>query len=319
MVLLPCSDAWAMAVSQLKPELATRFPSSVAASEILLQLVDKALLAKVLMRMGIPHPKTRVLHGPGALEAISDEQLQGCFLKPNRSMEFFQVYGVKALRFRDRGEAVRLFGDAFARGFTLMLQEFIPGPPTCHVFVEGFMDQHGRICGSLARRRLRMYPEDFGNSTFSMSIPAAEVSGAAEVLGRLLSGISYRGVFSAEFKLDERDGRFKLLEVNARPWWYVDFTARCGIDVCAMAYHDALGEEIGPHTGYRVGRRCIYPMLDLRSWFGERGGVYAVSVWSLMRSWIGAYRPIFCWEDPIPAIVEFLLWIKNRIVERLSR
>jgi len=47
-------------------------------------------------------------------------------------------------------------------------------------------------------------------------------------------------VFSAEFKFDERDGLFKILEVNARPWWYVDFAARCGVDVCRMAYRDAL-------------------------------------------------------------------------------
>jgi len=60
-------------------------------------------------------------------------------------------------------------------------------------------------------------------------------------------------VFSAEFKFDERDGLFKLLEVNARPWWYVDFADRCGVDVCGMAFRDALGEEIEPVTGYKLG------------------------------------------------------------------
>jgi predicted ATP-grasp superfamily ATP-dependent carboligase len=318
MVLLPCSDAWAMAVSELKPELAKRFPSSVAAPEVLLQLVDKALLAKVLVRMDLPHPRTMLLDGPEALEAVPDEQLKGFFLKPNRSMEFFQAYGVKALRFRDREDAARLFKDAFAKGFALMLQEFIPGAPSRHVFVEGFMDRNGRICGTFARRRIRMYPEDFGNSTSCLSIPLTEVSGAVETLCSLLSGIRYRGVFSAEFKLDGRDGRFKLLEVNARPWWYVDFAAVCGVDVCGMAYHDSLGEGVKPVPGYRVGRRCVYPLLDLRSWFGERG-VHTLSVWSLMRSWVGARRPVHCWEDPMPGTVEFLLWMKNKVLEGLGR
>ena len=57
--------------------------------------------------------------------------------------------------------------------------------------------------------------------------------------------------------------------MNARPWWYVDFAARCGIDVCDMAYRDALGGDVEPVTGYELGRRCVYPRLDLQSGLAE--------------------------------------------------
>lgn len=318
MVLLPCSDAWVMAVSQLKPELATRFSSSVAPPETLQQMVDKEFFAETLVRLGLPHPRTVVLRESGALEAVPEDQLQGCFLKPNQSTVFAQCYGVKALRFRDRAEALRLFKDASAKGIKVMLQEFIPGPPTRHVFVEGFVDRHGRICGLLARRRIRMFPDEFGNSTLSVSIPLAEVSGAVETMHRLLSVVWYRGVFSAEFKFDERDGLFKLLEVNARPWWYVDFAARCGVDVCGMAYRDALGREIEPVTSYQVGRRCVYPRLDLQNWLGDRGA-RALNGWSLLQSWIGAHQPFFSWEDPMPGIVGLYSWIKKRSQQWLDR
>jgi D-aspartate ligase len=317
MVLLPCSDAWVMAVSQLKPDLAARFSSSVAPPESLRQMVDKACFAETLVRLGLPHPRTVVLREPGALEAIPNDRLQDFFLKPNQSTVFAQCYGVKALRFRDRAEALRLLKDASTRGLKVMLQEFIPGPPTRHVFVEGFMDRHGRICGLLARRRIRMFPDEFGNSTLSVSIPLSEVSGAVETMHRLLSGIGYRGVFSAEFKLDERDGLFKLLEVNARPWWYVDFAARCGVDVCGMAYRDALGWEIEPVTSYRVGRRCVYPRLDLENRLGGRGA-RTMNGWSLLRSWIGAHQPFFSWEDPEPGIVGLYSWIKKGTQRRFD-
>src|SRR5512143_3681452 len=317
MVLLPCSDAWVMAVSQLKPELAARFSSSVARPETLRQMVDKACFAETLARLGLPHPKTVILREPGALEAISNDRLQGFFLKPNQSTVFAQCYGAKALRFRDRAEALRLFTDASAKGLKVMLQEFIPGPPTHHVFVEGFVDRRGRICGLLARRRMRMFPEEFGNSTFCVTIPLVEVTGAVETITRLLRGIGYRGVFSAEFKLDDREGLFKLLEVNARPWWYVDFAARCGVDVCGMAYRDALGREIEPVTSYRVGRRSVYPRLDLENRLGGRGPL-SMNGWSLLRSWIGAHQPFFCWEDPVPGIVDLYSWIKKGTRRRLD-
>jgi D-aspartate ligase len=318
MVLLPCSDTWAMAVSRLKPELATRFPSSVAPPGTLRQLVDKAIFSETLARFGLPHPRTVVLRDAGALEEIPANRLQDYFLKPNQSVAFAALYGAKALRFRDRADALRLLQDASAKGLTMMLQEFIPGPPTRHVFVEGFMDRRGRICGLLARRRMRMFPEEFGNSTCCVTIPLVEVSGAVETITRLLAGIGYRGVFSAEFKLDERDGLFKILEVNARSWWYVDFAARCGVDVCRMAYWDALGSEIEPVTTYQVGRRCIYPHLDLQSRLGENGK-RALSGWSLLRSWLGAYQPTFSWEDPVPGIVDFFSLIREQGWRRFGR
>ncbi|MGA7993059.1 MAG: hypothetical protein WCC53_16650 [Thermoanaerobaculia bacterium] len=271
--------------------------------------MDKVSFANVLMEMGLPHPKTVVLRDPSALEGVADDQLKGSFLKPNQSANFPTFFGAKALRFLDRGEALRLLENASAKGFTLMLQEFIPGPPTHHVFVEGFVDRRGRICGLFARRRIRMLPREFGNSTSSVSIPLTEISDAVETMRRLLSGIGYRGVFSGELKFDERDGLFKLLEVNARPWWYVDFAARSGVDVCTMAYHDALGEDVEPVTSYPVGRHCIYARVDLESWRSESqprtGG------WPLLRSWVGAYRPIFSWDDPLPGLMASYSWIKG--------
>ena len=65
--------------------------------------------------------------------------------------------------------------------------------------------------------------------------------------------VSYRGIFSAEFKCDDRDGFFKILEVNARPWWYVEAAACAGMDVCSMAYHDALGPTVEPWLATKLG------------------------------------------------------------------
>ena len=136
--------------------------------------------------MGLPHPG-RPCYALGALDEIPDDQLKGSFLKPNQSADFPKWFGAKALRFTERGDVRRLLEEASANGFTLMLQEFIPGPPTRHVFVEGFVDRRGRICGLLARRRIRMHPEEFGNSTLSVTVPLAEVAGAVETMRGLLS------------------------------------------------------------------------------------------------------------------------------------
>ena len=317
MVLLPTSDKWAMSASRLPAHLAARFPSCVPPSEVLERLVDKGRFASTLDELSVPHPRTLLLSGPESLRTVPDEQLKGCFLKPTQSGPFAQVYGYKALHFRDRAAAERLLAEAAEKGFSLMLQEYIPGPATRHYFVEGFLDRTGRSCGLFARRRLRMYPTDFGNSTSTESIPLSEVSAASEALLRLLRQIRYRGIFSAEFKLDERDGVFKVLEVNARPWWYVGFAARSGIDVCDMAYREALGETVEPVETYRAGRRCIFPRLDLEAGLLEwRAGRLPLS--RLFRSWIGAEQLTLCWDDPQPGLREFFTWSKGRLRRKLG-
>ena len=122
--------------------------------------------------------------------------------------------------------------------------------------------------------------------------------------------MGYTGIFSAEFKYDHRDGEFKILEMNARPWWYVDFAASCGVDVCWMAYQDALGLPVEPVTTYEVGRRCVYPVQDLRAcWHLWRNGRSDGGV--PVASWLGASQPVFGWEDPLPALDELRYFVRK--------
>jgi predicted ATP-grasp superfamily ATP-dependent carboligase len=179
------------------------------------------------------------------------------------------------------------------------------------------MDRGGQIRALFARQRIRMFPLEFGNSTATVSIPLSRVEPAADALRRLLSGIGYRGVFSAEFKFDERDGLFKILEVNARPWWYVEFASNCGIDVCHMAYRDALGEPVNTVSEYRVGRKCVYPRRDLESRRAEPSESDRVSVGSLLRFWAGADQLTLCSDDPLPGATELYNWGRSRLRQAL--
>ena len=130
-----------------------------------------------------------------------------------------------------------------------------------------------------------------------------DVAAAVESLDRLLYLTSYRGIFSAEFKFDARDQLFKILEINARPWWYVEFAARCGVDVCGMAYQDAIRQPFSSSSDYKVGRRCVFLIQDYR---GRRASPPQgrSGFWSWIRSWLGAHDALFSWDDPRPALSE---------------
>lgn len=296
-VLLPCSDDWLAATAELPSEMACRFPSSVAPPTVVQTFLDKWEFARLLEKERLPHPRTRLLNSCEEMEWLPDSAFQGSILKPLSSVSFSSQYGIKGFMIRTRDEARQAMQQV---SFPIMLQEFIPGPPSSGYFVEGFIDRHGRTCALFARRRLRMHPLPLGNSTFMESVPLDQVEAAVAPLQFLLESVSYRGVFSAEFKYDARDGFFKLLEINARPWWYVEVPARAGIDVCRMAYLDALEVDVDPVLTYAAGDRFGYPFGDLHAWRGTRK-TGATSFLSWLGSWRGARVTPFAWSDPLPA------------------
>jgi len=311
-VLMPCSDLWVRTVAALPADVRIRYPASVAPLEALDLLVDKARFAITLDRLGLPHPATHLMKSVQDLGIVSDTVLRSSFLKPVHSQQFFALFGVKAFLIADRSNAEERLTECIDVGVQMMLQEYVPGPPTNHYFVDGFIDRFGVVRALFARRRLRMSPPDFGNSTLMISVPVSETGNAVATLKTLFTDIDYRGIFSAEFKRDPRDGVFKLIEVNARPWWYVEFAARCGVNVCELAIRDALDEPVETISEYVVGRRCVFPYYDLHAVRAElSAGRLAPLGWAL--SWLGPYQPVFRWSDPLPAISEIATLIGARL------
>jgi len=307
MVLIPTTDDWAIAVAQLPPALAARFPASLPPLASLEALVDKGRFATLLQQLGVPHPRTVRLGPEDDRARLPAEAFTDAFLKPCDSQVFRARFGVKALHFKTPDDAMALAREVRQAGLEVVLQEYVPGPPSHHFMVEGFVDRTGRVCGRFVRQRLRMFPPDFGDSTYMVSVPLERVRGAVDSLDRLLAHLSYRGVFEAEFKYDERDGQFKLLEVNARPWYFIGFAGDCGVDFCAMAYRDALDLPVDPVHAYPVGRHCVVGSDRFACWALFRQG--HLSAWAWLRSWIGARQLLFAWDDPVPAFARILRYL----------
>lgn len=303
-VLLPCSDSLLSEVAELPAALVARFPSSTASPAVVAQLTNKANFATLLEALDIPRPRTVIIDNPGDLERFADAQFRELFLKPVDSASFMLRYGVKAFRVRDVIDARAQLARIQADGHRVVVQEYVPGPGSNHFLIDGYAGANGEVRALFARRRIRMYPPDFGDSTHMRSVPLSEVEPALRSLRTLLEAVRYRGIFSAEFKVDARDGTFRILEINARIWIYVEFAGRCGVDVCTMAYRDALGLPLGDLPAYRSGVRLVSPYKDLAAahyaWSQRQ-----LSMGAWLRSWFGAQQPHFNWTDPAPALREW--------------
>jgi D-aspartate ligase len=302
MVLLPCSDAWAETVASLPAGVAARFPSYVSPMPVLRRLTDKEQFAMLVREHGIPHPQTLIVHDAAELDPHELAPGTQYFLKARNSQKFIAKTGVKAYMVSSPDEARRRVSELTAAGLGVVLQEYVPGPPSNHCFVDGFAGEGGRIHARFARQRLRMHPPYFGNSTYLRSVAQTDVSDVIATVDRLIEISGLRGIFSVELKRDERTGISKVLEVNARAWWYVHYATACGVNVCEMTYRAALGEPLPPFRGsYRVGRTCVFVRPDFRAW-RDQGGNGRISLAALVASWFKGEHMIFRLSDPMPFV-----------------
>ncbi len=301
-VLLPCSDDWAAVVAEWadsKP--GSSFGSAVAAPSTLALFQNKAEFGALLKQLAVPHPATISVDRIADLDPIPDSVFASAFLKPRDSQAFSGIFHRKAWWIPSRAKAVECLQRAEQAGLGMVVQQYVGGGPERHVFLDGYCSSKGVVEALFARRRLDMFPADFGNSTTMVSIELAEVSEAAESLRKIFSATSYRGIFSAEFKQDPIDGLFRLIEVNTRPWLFVDFAARCGVDVCYLYYLDALGQPLPATKRYRTGVRCINPRTESYRLRAEGAGV---GRWV---RWLGqcttTLQPVGAFDDPLPGLV----------------
>jgi len=316
-VLVPCTDNWTLAVAGLPRETRQRFPSSVAPRQAVEQVVDKDRFRALLDRLGIPYPRTLTLQVSMDLDLVTESDLANGFLKPTDSQRHNRLYSKKGFFVRSRHEATRLVERGSAAGITFMLQEWIPGNMSKTILIDGFVDRHGEVKTVVARRRVRMDPPKLANTVSAVTISLAEVSEATAALKRLLVEVDYRGIFNAEFKFDERDGKFKIIDVNPRPAWFMSPIARAGVNLPWMSYLDVQELPVPSPAPYEVGRYGLYEIRDgaavvraLATFRRPEGPV--------LEPWLKGDRTLFWWSDPLPAFADVWRIVRQRMIDAVG-
>lgn len=95
-------------------------------------------------------------------------------------------------------------------------------------------------------------------------MPLKELESERNTLDRFLKTIRYKGIMSAEYKKDERDGELKILEINARLWLHF-WLSICEVDIIFHSYLDAIGKKMGiMRPEYKTGAKMSFPEMKSR-------------------------------------------------------
>lgn len=302
-VLYPTRDEIVAAFSRRREELERFFRVPTPPWESISRAWDKRLTYEHARTLGVPSPRTWRVGDAAELDAV--EERLPLVIKPAIKEHFIYATNAKAWRADTRAAFESLFRRAAAivPAEEVMVQELIPGDGRCQFSYCSFF-KDGRSIATMVVRRSRQRPRDFGrSSTFVETVDVPEVEALSH---RFLSSIDYYGLVEIEFKLDERDGQYKLLDVNPRTWGYHSLGPRAGTDFPLLLYRDQVGEPVEPARA-ATGLTWVRLSTDVPTALPELVS-RRLSWRRYLRSLLNAdVEGLFERDDPLPALTEVAL------------
>jgi D-aspartate ligase len=313
-VLFPTADATAAFVAREHDRLGEVFRLTTPAWDVFRWAYDKRLTAELAASIGIASPCSRPVCGRDDVE-----RYDGPFpviLKPATKPRL-DASAVKAWRADDRAALLRRFEDACAvtEPGTLLLQELIPGRRGAQLSFAALCER-GRPLVRVTAERVRQIPMDFGrSSTLVVTVENREV----EELGRrVLAELALTGLAEVEFKRDDRDGSYQLLDINLRVWGWHTIGRRAGLDFPHLTWRQALGLPV-PVVEAPAGMRWLRLTRDLAVGVREVAG-RRLSPDRYVGSVLAPHeRAVLAHDDPLPGLLDVPMVALSAVRGRLRR
>ncbi len=233
-VLIPSNDHAVYTLSKHKERLEHYFKVITPSFEILENIYDKGRLLSLAEKEGIPYPKTWHIQNPDELQQY--DLPFPVMIKGRFGLSFYKALGRKVFLASDkkqlRDHLTRISKEHEIKN--TLIQELIPYDGTNKTISFTAFCVNGEIRTFWMGIKLREHPIQFGTATFAQSVYKKE---CYEKSVPLLKALNFSGVCEIEYLKDPRDGKFKLIEINARTWLWVGLAKACGVDYAKYIYN----------------------------------------------------------------------------------
>jgi len=308
-LLIPTSDVLAAFVVQHASILKNHYIFPHNEESTILGLISKKGMYELAMKCGVPVPKTLF---PQVLDDVINYAKEVTFpvmLKAIYGHNLFARTGKKMVLVHSREELVRTYLELEDQSDpNLMIQEYIPGGDDQVYIFNGYFDSKSNCLAAFTGRKIRQYPIHTGAASLGECCWNEKLS---EITIKFMSDINYQGILDIGYRLDPRDGQFKVLDVNPRVGQaFRIFVSENNNDVVVSQYLDLTGQEVGEIIP-REGWRWIIEDRDIVSsfhYYKEKG--LNLSEWykSLYKIQEVAW---FSVKDPIPVTIVYWEFIKK--------
>ncbi len=259
--LTPATDEALAAISRHKSCLADHYLVACTDWDVTQLYLDKSYTYALAAEVGIPAPSTLTPSCVDEVEAYGKTVDYPVLIKPRQSHLFEPRFRAKMFSVNSFDQLMSKYREAAAAEQKVMIQEFITGPDSAGVNYNAYV-YTGYEPVEFTARKVRNTPPQYGSPRV---VVAEDVPEIIEPGRKILEAMHYQGFACVEFKRDDRDGVYKLMEVNGRHNRSAMLAVRCGLNFPWVEYaHLVLGHAPQP-TEYQRGVYWSDLLSDIKS------------------------------------------------------
>lgn len=268
-LLMATGDGSALLVEDHADELRDLFVFPHQPAGLARRLSDKWAMYELCLAHGVPTPVTaRVETAADVDDMVERTGLPVVFKAIDGALA--DAAGMqRTVITRTLDDSHRAFDELVGtgEGSNYLLQEYVPGGADSVWMLDGYFDAASRSLLSITGQKVHQCPPGTGPTSLGVCVANADV---ADSTHRFMSAVGYRGILDCGWRYDERDGAYKLLDVNPRVGaTFRLFTDANGLDVVRAAYLDLTGQAV--EAGDPVpGRRWVAEPNDVISFMLSR-------------------------------------------------
>lgn len=248
LLLVPCGDNYVKLLARNQEALRPYYRFVTIDETLLMQLGTKETFYTLCEKHGFAFPKTATvtINNYKTYRPTFDFPV---VIKPSNSVAYWNCHfphkkKVFVAETPEEYEAIlaAIYGSSYQDH--LIIQEYIPGDDSHMRVMNCYCDQHGKVrLAALGQALLEEHsPEGIGS--YAAIIPAEDLSLCRQIKA-FLEEIGYRGFANFDFKLDSRDGKYKLFEMNPRQGRSSFFVTAMGHNLARYLAEDVVFDRPG--------------------------------------------------------------------------
>lgn len=188
-------------------------------------------------------PLTLFCYKEDDIESIKKNISFPCIIKPSEkdvNFSFYRKYNSKILLAENKDDLEKKLSELLSENHKLLVQELVNQKPGKEISWYGYISKSGEIFGMTARQ-IRKSPQIGGTATF---IEAEEVPQVHPYVHQALKSLNFWGICEMEFMLDERNGKYKIIEFNPRCWLQLSLATEMGLNLPYLTYQEIYKNEL---------------------------------------------------------------------------
>jgi len=245
-ILIGCGDNYVHLISENLDNLPGNVITPYIQTDLMNELIHKEEFYKLCEKMGIDYPNTFVHRKDMQSDFILPFSAP-FIIKPANGIEYWNhpfKTQKKVYKAEDRASLENILDDIYSSGYddSIIIQDFIPGDDTYMRVLTNYSDKDGKVkMMCLGHVLLEEHtPHGIGNH----AVIITQHNEALETcFKKLLEEIHFIGFSNFDIKYDQRDGKYRVFEINTRQGRSNYYVTNAGANIAEYLVEDYIDQK----------------------------------------------------------------------------